>query len=95
MVDMFYLMPGHLRHYQYMIDNGYKHEIVQLPSQKYIVFKFPEDVTIGIAWPTTTDKIDHIGDDPITFGVDIQLGQAILKELKDPSYHALLHPILK
>ena len=61
--SFYYLTSDEIRHYQYMLDNNYTHKIVELPSQKYIVFPVVNKEQTWIAWPTTSGKLDgQVGD---------------------------------
>jgi len=89
----YYLTHQEVVHYQRIIERGYKHYIVQLPSQRYIVFPVVNKEYIGIAWPTVTGKLDGAQDgNDVIFDVDSKLQNIILPLVPLDELKVLLFP---
>ena len=92
-ITFYYLTAEELRHYQYMLDHGYEHKVVQLCAQKYIIFPVVDKPDVGIAWPTITGKLDAIPTSVDTvFDVPDQLQLQVLKSLSGSTIRILLVP---
>ena len=88
-----YLTAEELRHYQYMLNRGYEHKVVQLRSHRYIVFPVVDRPEVGIAWPTVTGKLDSIPTSADTvFDAPEQLQPQILAHLSGSTVRILLVP---
>ena len=93
MQTLYYLPAHEVAHCQFVIDNGYPYESIDLGTQRYVVFEFVERPGIGIAWPTVTGGMDGINKELDTvFQPDSRIQDQILAKLKNKDIRAILFP---
>jgi len=91
--ELYYLTAEEIRHYQYMLSNGYEHKIVELGNQTYIVFPLIDKSHIGVAWPSVTGKIDGVSIDSDTmFQPCMPLQNKLMRHLKGSTLRILVFP---
>lgn len=91
----FYLGIEEVQHYDYMIQRGYSHKIVEIRGQKYVIFSLMDKPHVGIAWPTLTGRLDGMPIESDTiFEPCMPLQKMIIKSLKMSLIRILLFPRL-
>jgi len=76
-----------------MLDHGYEHKVVQLKSQKYLIFPVVDKPAIGIAWPTVSGKLDGVTTSADTvFDAPDQLQLPLLQKLNGSTIRLLMVP---
>jgi len=88
----YYLTPDDLRHYKYMLAHGYAHKIVQLASQRYLIFGVTDKPRIGIAWPVCDSKLEHVPDNNMIFQNYETLQNLLMPSLAGSTIKVLLFP---
>ncbi len=90
---LYYLSADEIAHYRYIIKHGYDSEVIDIGSQKYVVFQVIDKPEIGIAWPTINGGIQMLDEVLDTlFEYHIPLQEKILPKVKDKDIKILLFP---
>lgn len=94
MTDRYYLTTEEVKHYQYMLDHNYPYIIVNMDTQRYVIFKVVDKEYIGIAWPIGDGKpqLRYATDADVVFEPCLSLQSMIMEILGKVDLKILLFP---